>query len=82
MSEPQLGTCDTTMELCVGEHDGSQPHPRYNTCGNWTPVPDQNWIESAAEECFGLVAEDGRAGEICIANFAEIIRKHLPREKA
>ena len=30
-----LGICDATMELCVGEHDGTKPHPRWNTCGNW-----------------------------------------------
>jgi hypothetical protein len=23
----ELGTCNATMELCVGEHDGSKPHP-------------------------------------------------------
>lgn len=33
-----LGTCDATMELCIGEHDGKFPHPQGNTCGGWKSV--------------------------------------------
>ena len=36
---PTLGTCETTMELCIGEHDGTIPHRRWSTCGNWRPAP-------------------------------------------
>ncbi len=39
-SAKPLGTCDTTMELCIGEHDGTIPHPRWNTCVHWKPVAE------------------------------------------
>lgn len=33
-----FGTCDATMDLCIGEHDGTIPHVRGNTCGFWKAI--------------------------------------------